>query len=219
MCVVFRSGSSEIGPYRPPVSARNCFGDWSGQRVAEVRGALRFDLLDLDQEPASGMLSQLPFEQLRARKFHGFFLLCEPFGSHMSCDQVQLPLGVIQVVRASLPSILQALDGGSSGRRIERRAFRNLQDRVAGRFLQSRLEGGPIDDRELDPVASLRRSLAPSNAPSASDRCFVADSSVVLSAANCSSSLTCSFVARFELQLAARIRTRIGKYPARSVRP
>jgi len=125
------------------------FGDWSGQRVAEVSSALRFDLLDLDQETTSGMLSQFPFEQLRAREFHDFFLLCEPFGSHMSCDQVQLPLGVIQVVRASLPSILQALYRGLSRRRIERRPFRNLQDRVAGRFLQSRLEGGPIVDREL----------------------------------------------------------------------
>lgn len=45
------------------------FGDWSGQRVAEMRGALRFDLLDLDQEAPGGMLSQFPFEQLRAREF------------------------------------------------------------------------------------------------------------------------------------------------------
>jgi hypothetical protein len=58
-------------------------------------------------------------------------------------------LVVIQIVCASLPSILQVLDRDSSRRRIERRTFRNLQDRVAGRFLQSRLEGGPIDDRGL----------------------------------------------------------------------
>jgi hypothetical protein len=95
------------------------FGDGAGQGTPKMRRAFRLGALDLAQEPERCAFRAFTFKDLRMRQIDGLLLLRETLCPDVACNQMQLPPGVVQIVRAPIQLLMQTLDGGFRGGQIE----------------------------------------------------------------------------------------------------
>jgi hypothetical protein len=110
---------------------------------------LRLRTLNLAQQSERRTFHSFTFKDLRMRKTDSLLLLRQALGPDVPSDQMQLPPGVVQVVRAPVQLLLQTLDFGLRGGEIKLWTNGRQKHRVARGLTQALLDGWTIDGREL----------------------------------------------------------------------
>src|SRR5579862_3860854 len=94
-------------------------GDGTGQSTTKMGRTLRLRTLNLAQQSERRTFHSFTFKDLRMRKTDSLLLLRQALGPDVPSDQMQLPSGVVQVVRAPVQLLLQTLDFGLRGGEIK----------------------------------------------------------------------------------------------------
>ena len=120
-------------------------------------GSLRLGTLNLAQQSERRTFHTFTVKDLGMCQIDSLLLLRKPLCPDVPSDQMQLPPGVVQVVRAPVQLLLQALDFGFRDGKVKLWAIGQREYRVAGGLMQSLLEGWSIDGGELpSKLRSLR---------------------------------------------------------------